>query len=353
MQGTLATSNRPVETRTRVLVALAVTVLYALCFVAIKAGLDLAPPLRFAGLRVLIAGLALLGLVAIRHEPLIPPRRTVPGLLTLAFVASTIVYAAMFLSPGRTGAGIASVLGNAQPLFTVALAALVLGERLTAGKVAALAFGIAGAKLISYPALMGPGSDGVAGLALALTVSAGSAVGNIVVKRLGPLPSLLAITAWALLLGSLPLLAISLLAERGESVTWSLEFLGLLLFLALPGTALATAMWYWLVQRSEVGQLAMFLFLVPVLGLVLAAAIFGERIGRFEGAGIVFVVVGIGVTTWELIRRAGGQTADASLPKPSFTPRSGQYNAATTASLNTASASPQHRLSDANQNPEE
>lgn len=288
------------EYRHRILVVIAVTVLYALCFVAIKAGLELAPPLRFAGLRAFIAGVVLLGVVVIRREPLIPPRQAWPGLLTLAVIASSIVYGAMFLSPGRTGAGIAAVLGNTQALFTVALAALWLEEALTSWKALALTLGLIGATLISYPALAGPDAYGVSGAALALTASAGSAAGNIIVKRLGPVPSLLAVTAWSLTLGSLPLVGISLVVETGESITWNAEFLGLLIFLALPGTALATAMWYWLLQRSDVGQLAMFLFLVPILGLAFAAMVFGERIGSYEGAGIVAIFLGVGVTAWEM-----------------------------------------------------
>lgn len=289
-----------VEYRHRILVVITVTVLYALCFVAIKAGLELAPPLRFAGLRVLIAGVVLLGVVVVRREPVIPPRRNWPGVLSLAVIASAIVYGTMFLSPGRTGAGIAAVLGNAQALFTVALAALFLGERLTSWKAMALTFGLIGVLLISYPALAGPDAYGVSGAALALTASAGSAIGNVIVKRLGPLPSLLAVTAWSLTLGSLPLLGVSLVAENGESIVWNLEFIGLVLFLALPGTALATVMWYWLIQRSDVGQLAMFLFLVPILGLALAAIIFGERIGGYEGAGVLAILAGVGITAWEM-----------------------------------------------------
>ena len=43
------------------------TIIYAFCYVAIKAGLPFAPPLRFAGLRALIGGILMLGvLVALR-----------------------------------------------------------------------------------------------------------------------------------------------------------------------------------------------------------------------------------------------------------------------------------------------
>ncbi len=285
------------STRRRVLIVLGLVVIYALCFVSIKAGLPFAPPLRFAGLRLLIAGVALLVLVIVRREPVIPPRRILPALLALALIANTIAYGAMFMSPGRTGAGIASVLANTQPLFTVVLAAAFLGERMTRGKGVALGFGIAGATLIAYPALVGPGAHGLAGAVLALAVSAGAATGNVIVKRMGPLPSLLAMSAWALLIGSVPLLLTSAIVERDRPIAWTTEFVSLLIFLAVIGTSLTTAIWYWLVQRSDVGRLTLFLFLVPVLGIVMAALLFGERVSPLEVAGITLTVIGIGIAT--------------------------------------------------------
>jgi drug/metabolite transporter (DMT)-like permease len=41
----------------------------AACYPAIKAGLEFAPSLRFAGLRTLVGGLALLLVLAIRRQP--------------------------------------------------------------------------------------------------------------------------------------------------------------------------------------------------------------------------------------------------------------------------------------------
>ena len=289
----------------RILWMFLITLVYAACFAAIKAGLVYAPPLLFAGLRASIGGVALLAWAFARREPVIPSQVSWKGLLILAFTATTVTFGAMFLSPGRTGAGIASVLGNLQALATVALAAVFLGERLTRGKVLALALGLAGVTLIAYPALTGPDAYGISGPALALAVSISSAFSNVIVKRMqirtdALYPrSLLAITAWQLILGSLPLLAASAWLERGSAVAWNLPFVSLLLFLALAGTSFVTAAWYWMIQREDVGRLATFFFLVPVFGLGIAALAFREAISLFEGAGVVFALVGVGAAIGE------------------------------------------------------
>lgn len=56
----------------RLLIVLSLTVVYAFCYAAIKAGLSSAPPLLFAGLRAMIAGAALLALAAVVRRPLLP-----------------------------------------------------------------------------------------------------------------------------------------------------------------------------------------------------------------------------------------------------------------------------------------
>ncbi|MDT8304923.1 MAG: DMT family transporter [Anaerolineae bacterium] len=283
--------------------AVLLTLISAFCYVMIKAGLDYAPPLRFGGLRTLIAGTALLGWAFARHEPMLPSKTRWKGILLLAFVGATLVFGAMFLSPGLAGAGIASVLGNAQALFTVALAALFLGERLSTGKAAAMALGLSGVMVISYPALRAAHSESILGMGLALTVSAGTAIGTVIVKQMRVRQGLLSLTGWQFVLGSLPLLAVSALLERGYEVRWTITFGGLLLFLALVQTAFSTVVWYWLLQQEEVGRLSLFFFFVPIFGLGISAVVFREPINLVEGAGIAVILVGIAVLMWEASRK--------------------------------------------------
>lgn len=304
--------------RLQVPILVGLTAICAVCFVLIKTGLAFAPPLLFGGLRALIGGGALLGLLIVFHQPWLPPRATWGGVLALAFTATTLAFGAMFLSPGRTGAGIASVLGNLQPLIVVALAAPFLGERVSRGKWLALAFGLMGVTLIAWQALTGPEVDGAPGAALALAASAGAAVGSVIFKRMRVVTGVLPITAWQLILGSLPLLAVSALTERRVPLHWNTQFVGSLLFLALVGTSLVNAAWYGLVQRAEVSHLALFLFLVPVFGLGIAARVLGERVSPLEIAGSFLTIVGIGIAARTPAAR---QALRAARPSPNAGPK--------------------------------
>ena len=283
---------------------LAVTVLAAVCYVGIKIGLADAPPLVFGGLRALIAGVALLGVAATSRAPWQPARRDAWPLALLAVTATTATYGAMFASPAQMGTGLASVLGNVQPLLVLVLGALFLGERLTRGKGLALAAGLVGVGLILYPAISASagGSGSAMGASLALGASAGAAVGSVVVKRIRVRPGLVALTGWQLVIGSVPLLITAGLQPGGLAIRWTATFALVLLFLALLGTALPTTLWFWLLQDEDAGRLSMFLFLIPVLGLGLGAVAFGERIGLLEGAGVLVIVLGLAAVSREMRR---------------------------------------------------
>lgn len=296
----------------RRMAAIGVALIYAICFVAIKAGLSSLPPLLFAGLRAEIAGIALLMVAAMLRRPARPERRQWPGLVALALTSTTVAFAAMFLSPGRTGAGIASVLGNLQPLFVVVLAATVLGEKLTRAKGCALALGLVGATLIVIPTISAADTGGLAGPLFALGASASLAVGNILLKRIGMLRNVLVITAWQLVLGGLPLLVVSALVERGAPISWSPAFTAILLGLAIGGTALPYLVWNALAQQEEIGRLTLFLFLVPVFGVLLAALIFGEQVTLPEIVGLIAVAVGTLVAARDPAAPRSAQASQAS-----------------------------------------
>lgn len=285
----------------RWLALLAVTVLSAVCYVGIKIGLADAPPLVFGGLRALIAGVVLLGVAATSRAPWRPARRDAWPLALLALSATTATYGAMFASPAQMGTGLASVLGNVQPLLVLVLGALFLGERLTRGKGLALAAGLVGVGLILYPAISASagGSGSAMGASLALGASAGAAVGSVVVKRIRVRPALVALTGWQLVIGSGPLLITAALQPGGLAIRWTATFAVVLLFLALLGTALPTTLWFWLLQEEDAGRLSLFLFLIPVLGLGLGAVAFDERIGLLEGAGVLVIVLGLAAVSRE------------------------------------------------------
>lgn len=272
------------------------TVVAAFCYTAIKAGLEFSPPIRFAGLRTLIGGISLILLLIVLRKPILPRRDLMKWIIPVGVVSTTITFGFMFSSPEFTGAGIASVLGNSQPLTIIVLAALFLGEKITMVKIIALVLGMLGIILISAQAFIGENPYAFLGAMLATGTSLGSAVTAVLLKRLKPGTDLISFTGWQLIAGSVPLLVGSFIFESGSIITWSGFFIGLVIFLGLIGTALTEIIWFWLLQKYDASSLSLYLFLIPVFGLFIAFIVFGESLQTFEIIGIIFIISAIGLS---------------------------------------------------------
>lgn len=121
---------QPLDTRATGF-ALLLSALWGGNAVAIKAGLDDAPPLRLAGLRFVLGGLVTIAWALQTHQPLRPTRAELRplGWLALLFV---VQIAFMNIGQDHTTAGHAVVIGTTFPLWTGVFAHFfVPGDRMT------------------------------------------------------------------------------------------------------------------------------------------------------------------------------------------------------------------------------
>ena len=273
----------------RTLSIVLIMAVYALCYVGIKVALPHAPPLFFGGIRILIGGLALLTALVVSQTSIWPAKGNWGWVVGLALLATFGGTATMFIAAKEASAGIASVLGNLQPILTLALALMFLGEKATWSKLTALVLGTVGIVLISVPSLAAGGFGEAKGAVLALASSLIVAVTNVAVKRIAG-EELLRIITWQLLFGSVPLLVASAATESWTAIHINGVFVTAALLLGVLGTAFVNYAWYKIVQREDVGRVGMFFFLVPVIGLLSGVLLFGEKITPVQAGGIVVTV---------------------------------------------------------------
>lgn len=69
----------------------------------------------------------------------------------------------------------------------------------------------------------------------------------------------------------------------------------MLSFLGLVATAATTLAWFVEAQRCPLSALTPWMFLVPVVGLVLGIVLLGERPDGWTGAGVVLVLLSLRV----------------------------------------------------------
>lgn len=272
----------------------AVMVLWASCFPLITIGLDLAPHLAFAALRAAFAGICLIALGSLLQRPVPVGGRSWILIAVVGLGATSMGFLGMFHAAEFVSPGLATVIANVQPIIAAVLGYIFLGERLKAiGKIG-LAVGLAGIAVIALPGLSAAHVQGYSlGIAYVILAATGVSVGNVAIKRLtGQVDPIMAM-GFQLLIGAAPLALLSMLTEDVSSLTWSTEFVLVLVALAVFGSALAFWLWFEALERVSLNRANAFTFLVPIFGLLVGAAFFGERLEAIQATGVFLVLTGI------------------------------------------------------------
>jgi drug/metabolite transporter (DMT)-like permease len=202
------------------------------------------------------------------------------------------------------GAGHVVMLAYTMPFWVVLFAWVFMGERPGRQQMVAIALAAVGLVAVIAP-WRGLGS--VTGSLLALAGGMGWGVGTLLAKRLFQLhaPNVLSVTAWQMLLGAMLTWPFTLLFPQPE-VVWTAEVIWGIAYMAILASALGWWLWLSVVRRVSATVAGMSSLGVPVLTVILAWALLGERPTLLEIVGIIFIMAGLVVVT-----TASGQTVRA------------------------------------------
>jgi len=277
-------------------------------FVVIRWGLDGIPPFLLGTLRFLLVAFPAVFLVP---RPQLHWKWVLAYGLTISFGQFALLFSAMYLG---MPAGLASLVLQAQALFTLIFAAVILGEKLKIEQLIALIIAGLGMALL---AMQGDSTSmTLIGFVLSLGAAACWAMGNIINRKIGQLGSvnLVSLVVWAALVPPIPFLMLSFWLEGPELIQQSLLGLGLsslltVFYLAFIATLFGYSVWAGLLSRYPAAQVAPLTLLVPVVGLACAAVLLDERISSQQFSGILLVMVGL------LVNVFGGRLKKQKLPK--------------------------------------
>jgi O-acetylserine/cysteine efflux transporter len=281
----VTTRRSPAQVAAVVLLVLA----WGSTFAAVKVGLDSAPPILFGGIRSVLGGAVMVVLAFARSgRPTLSGTWPAYALLTLLNVV--LFFSLQTLAILELPSGLAAVLIYLQPVLVGVLAAPLLGERLTASKVAGLLLGFAGIVVVSLGAFSGHAS--LLGVGYAVSGALVWALGTIAFKRYAGVVDVWWSVAIPFLVGGLVLtLAGSTFEDTG--IHWSGRFVAALLYASLVGTALSWSLWFGLVGSGEAGRAASYIFFVPLVSLVIGAVFLHESLGASLLAGAALVILGV------------------------------------------------------------
>jgi drug/metabolite transporter (DMT)-like permease len=260
-------------------------------FAVVKVGLDFSPPVLFAGLRSLLGGLAMVA-VAFLWGGSPNLRRDWPVFLLLALFNVVVFIGLQTYAILHLPSGSAAVLVYLQPILVGLLAWLILGEPLTAAKLAGLLLGFSGIVAVSAGSFSG---DAISPLGVAF--GAGSALswalGTVFFKKYEVRVSTLWAVAVPFLVGGVMLTALGLVVESWAEISWTGGFVASILYSSLVGISAAWVIWFALVRAGEASRVAAFIFAVPLTAVLVGVVFLDEPLGFALLIGAVLVVCGI------------------------------------------------------------
>lgn len=253
--------------------AIGVTILFwASAFAGIRAGLEAFSPGHLTLYRFLVASVAL-GVYALVARIPVPSLPDLGRIGLLSFSGITLYHICLNYGELTVPAGTASLIIAAGPVITALLATRFTGERLNALGWLGTLISLAGVALI----VLGRGEslDFTRGalliLAAALFTSLYFVFQKPLLKRINPLH----FTVWSLLTGTLPLL-VFLPGFGAQLAQAPLPAHLAVIYIGLFPAALAYLTWTFALSRVGAGTTTSFLYVSPVLAILIAWVWLGE-----------------------------------------------------------------------------
>lgn len=263
-------------------------------WLAIKVGLEGVPPLLGAGLRFLLASVILYAIIrAARIDiPRTPDAKHIYAIL--AVLSYTIPFAFVYWSEQYIPTGLASILFAAFPFWVGIFSHLMLDhERLNAFKVAGIIIGFVGIVIIFAEDLRLEDSNAFIAMLMMLASPIMQAYCLVLVKKIGQPISPFAFTCVGMFFSSIALLLLSLALEAYDTVVWSTETVGSILYLATIGSVVVFVAYYWLLKRVQAVYLSLISFITPIIAVALGALVLDEKLHPNVFLGAAFVLVGL------------------------------------------------------------
>jgi len=271
---------------------------------AVKIMLSVLPPFSARALGLGLGAVLLVALALLRGLPLRPQRAAWPALavgslLTVAAFNMCTAFAQLTTSTSR-----AAVLTFTMPIMSAALAWWWLGERPGRRGALALALGGLGVGLLAVPVLQGlvssaPGASAW-GLLFPLGAALAWAVGTVATKRWPPPGDRIVLTAWQLGTGASITAVAALLTGESLPAVWPPRVLLALTWHVLVATAVAYVLWYRLLASASATVSSLTTLAVPVVGVLGAMALVGDRPSPADWLGFALVLGGAAVMVLRL-----------------------------------------------------
>ncbi|MCS3448864.1 MULTISPECIES: DMT family transporter [Bradyrhizobium] len=258
---------------------------------AMQAGVTPAP--WSVALRMMLAGVILLGYGRLRGVPLAIPRKDRPAVALQGLLFFAIAFIAFYEATARMPSGLAALVLSTSSLFAAVIARAVLGVPISSGFVSGALCGILGLAIIFLPGAAAHRATPLAGFAWALTAAIATGAGTTVGARnqRAGLP-VVSVLGWGAFVGAAASALWAVATGTPFAADISLSYVASFLYLGIAASCITFMLYFELVRRLGPGRAAYTLALVPLVALVLSALFEHLALGWPVLAGAAAILAG-------------------------------------------------------------
>jgi drug/metabolite transporter (DMT)-like permease len=289
--------------------ALVAAVLFGASVVAVRVAVRDIPPTTLAVFRFGQGAVVLLGATALIR----------PGLLRLnrSSIRAAVLLGAIFFSffPLSFNAGLqftqasrGALMLATMPIWSMMLARWIIGEQLVARQMLGIGLSLCGVLIVVVERGLILEGDGRAmlGDGLVLLTAFWGALYGVLAKRALGREHALTLVSYAMLIGTILLVPIAL----GEGLVGELgqldaSLIRIVLFLGIPGGAIAFGLWTASLARLSPTQVAVYINLNPIVAATLGVLLLSERATPVFLLSFAAVIAGVLLVNWPVPERTG------------------------------------------------
>jgi drug/metabolite transporter (DMT)-like permease len=300
-------------TRGYVPLLLLVSALWGASYLLIKVALEDMEPSTMMAIRLLLAGLALFGVLSARagvRQTVADVRGVGRHAVVLGVINGALPFWLIAWGEKYVDSGVAAIANATVPIFVALLAIRIRpSERAGGSRLGGILVG-----LVGIVVLVGIDPHGgwwaVAGTMAIVLSSLSYARANLYTQNNLPTTPAPVIVCAVGLAGGLVILPAAIV--QGPSTVPGLEALGAVIGLSLLGTTVASIAHYTMLQRYGSARTSLVAYLIPVTALIYGVAILDEPVTLNAVLGLVLILVGVALGSGlaRAARRSGPAPAE-------------------------------------------
>ena len=278
---------------------LALAGLWGTSFLFVKIAVREVAPVTMVAVRFVIAASALSVAVRVRGLRLPASRRVWFHYLLMSLIGNSIPFTLIAWGQIQVDVGLAGILMGVMPLMTLLLAHFsVPGERMTPRMAIGFAVGFIGLVALFGPEALlelgGKTSDLLSQLAIGLAAIC-YATNTIITRRLGTLDPLVSATT-VMWITSAIMVPAALWVDRPGSLAWSAASIASVVWLGIFATALATILYFRIIQRAGPTFLSLINYMIPAVALAAGAIVLDEELVETVLIGMALILTGLAIS---------------------------------------------------------